>query len=211
MSGLGLLFLPVLGSCGMLPSSQQLKVQTSGGGSVRILNSGRVCSTSCSLEMGKNAVVQLQAVPDDTTVFNGWSGACSGNLPTCNVQMTTDQLVAASFKTVGADAFDIALNSTVLVVPHGAQRTFYLAVQAHTPIPGPGFLVTLDSQLVGPADDQVQFDFLPAESTTTALAFQLKSRAGNFPIQAPGTLTVKAGSTRRTVPVAVVVLHQVTP
>jgi hypothetical protein len=47
-----------------------------------------VCSADCTLEFAPGATVTLQARPPDAaSVFNGWSGDCSGSSPLVTITL----------------------------------------------------------------------------------------------------------------------------
>ena len=56
------------------------------------------CNTGCaSVPLDNGTAVKLEAVPAAGFVFGRWSGSCTGAAPTCTVQMTQAQSVAATF------------------------------------------------------------------------------------------------------------------
>ena len=68
------------------------------GGTVSYSPAGIACGGSCAAEFSSSSVT-LSAGTDTSTSFAGWSGAgCSGS-GTCNVNMTANQSVTASFLT----------------------------------------------------------------------------------------------------------------
>ncbi len=52
---------------------------------------GKVSSNPAGDVFKKGTSVALRAVPDDNSVFAGWTGACSGTSTTCNLQMNFRQ------------------------------------------------------------------------------------------------------------------------
>ncbi len=70
------------------------------GGSVNSTNPDTAinCGSSCSATYTNGSVVTLQAVPSSSYwQFSGWSGACSGSYPTCNVTVDANKSVSATF------------------------------------------------------------------------------------------------------------------
>jgi hypothetical protein len=56
------------------------------------------CGSTCSAVFNYGTVVSLSASPTAPSVFNGWSGSCTGT-GSCQVTMTTNRTVTASFLT----------------------------------------------------------------------------------------------------------------
>ncbi len=87
--------------CGVGPF---LSVQVSGllgaGGSVSSMPNGISCADTggtCKAAMMKGTQITLTAIPDATSVFAGWGGACSGTTRTCSVTVNADLQVSANF------------------------------------------------------------------------------------------------------------------
>ena len=62
-------------------------------GKDRVLN----CGTACSAKFASGTVVTLTATPPAGKSFVSWTGACTGSAPSCNLTMTKDLSVTASF------------------------------------------------------------------------------------------------------------------
>jgi GH25 family lysozyme M1 (1,4-beta-N-acetylmuramidase) len=71
------------------------------GGAGRVVSSpaGLGCSATCSKSVDPGKVVTLTASPDDGAYFTGWSGACSGDDPSCTIRMRGNRTVGATFVT----------------------------------------------------------------------------------------------------------------
>ena len=54
-------------------------------------------SGACGLRSPAGSTQVLTATPTGTSVFTGWSGACSGTATTCSLSMTADRTVTATF------------------------------------------------------------------------------------------------------------------
>jgi hypothetical protein len=76
----------------------QLTVNKDGTGFGRISSSpaGIDCGQDCSASFAPDSLVTLTADPDESSTFNGWSGACSGT-GDCEVTMDTAKTVTATF------------------------------------------------------------------------------------------------------------------
>jgi hypothetical protein len=73
-----------------------LTVTTSGAGTVTSSPAGIECGSACEQAYAVGEVVTLTAAPDASSIFTGWSGACSG-AGTCSVSMDAPQTVTATF------------------------------------------------------------------------------------------------------------------
>jgi hypothetical protein len=67
-----------------------------GEGEGNITGNGINCGSDCIKEYVENTSITLTATPDANSVFEGWSGACSGT-GNCQVTLTADKNVTAIF------------------------------------------------------------------------------------------------------------------
>ncbi len=75
-----------------------IMVAGSGKGTVTSSPAGITCTASaCSADFDPDTVVTLTAVPGTGSVFAGWSGACAGTVPTCDVTLANAATVTATF------------------------------------------------------------------------------------------------------------------
>jgi galactose oxidase-like protein/List-Bact-rpt repeat protein/Kelch motif protein len=79
-------------------SSFTLTVSKSGNGTVTSQPGGIACGSSCTATYSSGTVVTLTATPGKNQRFTGWSGACTGTVPTCSVTMNAHKNVGAAFK-----------------------------------------------------------------------------------------------------------------
>lgn len=81
------------------PGKVSLAVVRSGEGSGSVLSnpSGIVCGSTCTAEFDEGADASLSATPESGSVFAGWSGACGGASPRCEVNLADDTTVGAMF------------------------------------------------------------------------------------------------------------------
>jgi uncharacterized repeat protein (TIGR02543 family) len=131
---------------------------------------GKVSSNLAGDVFKKGTWVALRAVPEDNSVFAGWTGACSGTSTSCNLQMTSDRTVMATFtlKTytirVPVPFNGVIHPSGTIKVPHGEKRRFQV-------IPLPGYRVSevlVDKASVG-AVNLYTFDNVRADHVLEAV------------------------------------------
>lgn len=82
-------------------ASLSLAATGTGGGTVR--TSALECTTSCEEEVPAGSTVSVSAQADPGSAFVGWSGACSGSAPSCEVQMESSAAVRATFTQAGSE------------------------------------------------------------------------------------------------------------
>jgi YVTN family beta-propeller protein len=71
----------------------------SGGGTVSSTTDGSIyCGTSCQARYPLNTVVGLTATPGSGSVFDGWSGSCSGTVESTTVTMDSGKVCFANFR-----------------------------------------------------------------------------------------------------------------
>jgi Divergent InlB B-repeat domain len=87
----GATFVPIVGT------DFALNVSVSGNGSVVSSPAGINCGSVCSANYPAGTTVTLTATPAAGQVFSSWSGACSGALPTCVLQLTQVRAAQAVF------------------------------------------------------------------------------------------------------------------
>jgi hypothetical protein len=75
----------------------RLSVTRSGEGTVRSTPKGIDCGPTCTAPFEPGARVTLEAAPAPGWRFTGWSGACSGASPSCEVRIERDVAASARF------------------------------------------------------------------------------------------------------------------
>jgi uncharacterized repeat protein (TIGR01451 family) len=80
-----------------------------GSGTITTVGGGISCGTTCSATYLSGTVVDVGEAPDATSVFAGWSGACTGT-GACGITMNADTTVAANF--VLGEKLSVALAGT---------------------------------------------------------------------------------------------------
>lgn len=80
-------------------NTYQLSVSKAGTGTGTItsLPVGISCGTTCSSSYTNGTTIILTAGPEFGSSFSGWSGACTGTHPTCQIALTGPQSVTANF------------------------------------------------------------------------------------------------------------------
>jgi hypothetical protein len=128
--------LPPAAQAAAPPSEQHtLSIAKTGNGQ------GRVSNNPTGTIFKKGTPVMLSAVPDVNSVFEGWSGSCSGSSRTCSVSMTVDRAVTASFSlktytiVVRPPTNGVIHPSGTVRATHGEKRRFQI-------IPLPGYQVS---------------------------------------------------------------------
>ena len=82
------------------PPPHTLNVSTTGTGAGTVTGSGISCPGNCSASYANGTVVTLTATPASGSMFAGWTGGgCSGT-GTCQVTMSSDQSVTATFNAI---------------------------------------------------------------------------------------------------------------
>ncbi len=75
----------------------QLTIGGAGSGTVTSSPAGISCGAECTTSVARDTVVTLTAAPATGSVFAGWSGGCTGTLPTCDVTLANVATVTARF------------------------------------------------------------------------------------------------------------------
>ena len=78
-----------------------------GAGTVTSSPAGINCGVTCSYDYANNTSVTLTAAPDASSIFAGWSGACSGT-GSCTVTMDAAKSVTATFDSSGTKTLTVA-------------------------------------------------------------------------------------------------------
>ncbi|MBE0427920.1 MAG: DUF1566 domain-containing protein [Nitrospirae bacterium] len=103
-----------------------------GTGTVKSSSAGISCGSDCTEAYDAGTVVSLTAIPDESSTFGGWSGACTGT-GTCTVTMDASKSVTAMFniktytiKATAGTGGSISPSGNV-TVNHGASKTFSIS------------------------------------------------------------------------------------
>jgi uncharacterized repeat protein (TIGR02543 family) len=76
-----------------------------GSGSVTSQPEGIACGDDCDETYPIRTDVTLNALPDDGSVFTGWTGACTNTEPECTVTVDEDTSVTATFELESTGVF----------------------------------------------------------------------------------------------------------
>jgi len=107
-----------------------ISVAGAGSGTVTSSDNALSCSNSagtCSSLYKPGTSISLAAVPSGTSVFSGWSGACTGTDPNaCALALNSNETVTATFNTAPDFALSAAAKS--LTAATGSQVTDVLSI-----------------------------------------------------------------------------------
>jgi pimeloyl-ACP methyl ester carboxylesterase/Fe-S cluster biogenesis protein NfuA len=104
-----------------------LAVSKDGSGTGRVTSNpgGIDCGSSCSATFGSGVTVALTASPSQGSVFVEWKGACAGVDPTCQVTLSEDRSVTATFDLIPTETHTLTVwksgtgSGTVVSSPAG--------------------------------------------------------------------------------------------
>jgi DNA-binding beta-propeller fold protein YncE len=112
-------------------TSHMLSILLAGNGSGTITSSpaGINCGTSCTASFASGMAISLTASPASGSTFSGWSTACSGT-GRCDVTMTSDGFVTATFDTGSPPDFSLTPASASLTAQRRGQVTDVITIAA---------------------------------------------------------------------------------
>ncbi|MFO0583411.1 MAG: hypothetical protein U0229_14160 [Anaeromyxobacter sp.] len=126
------------------PQRYALAVTRSGQGTVTSAPAGIDCGTTCGASYDANTVVTLSANPAVGSVFKGWTGACSGQGTSCQVTMTADRAVTATFEVAQGVALTVVNGAPALGIVSGQGAGIDCGPTCNTTLPA-GTAVTLSA------------------------------------------------------------------
>ena len=102
---------------------------------------GKVSTNPPGPAFRKGTSVTLTALPTSFSVFNGWSGSCTGSYRTCTVTLSGDRTVTASFS---LKTYTIQVLPPVngVIHPYGTVRAAHGEKRKFQIIPLPGYRVS---------------------------------------------------------------------
>ena len=115
-----------------------LTVNKTGNGSGTVTSSpaGINCGSDCTQNYNSGTVVALTATPSVGSGFSGWSGACSGASPVCNLVMNSNKNAIANFtynqtnQTLLPDLDIISFTSVVGLESNFSNQSYQLTLTA---------------------------------------------------------------------------------
>ena len=87
----------------------------SGNGIVTSNPPGIDCGLDCTESYNLNTTVDLTATATSGSVFDGWSGACSGTINPCTVLMSADLTVTANFSQQAPNILPLTVSPSFLL------------------------------------------------------------------------------------------------
>lgn len=79
------------------PADVALHIVKDGTGTGTVSADGIDCGTTCDATLPPGTKLTLTAVADDSSTFTGWTGACTGSTPTCDLTIADATTVTATF------------------------------------------------------------------------------------------------------------------
>ena len=138
-----------------------------GNGTVSSSPGGINCGTACSGRFDYGTAVTLTPAPDSSSIFAGWSGACSGS-GACTLTMTAAKTVQASFTRRYTLTASAGPNGGIS--PMGATTVSSGGSQTYTITANSGYHIAdvlVDGASVGPRSDY-SFQNVTADHTISA-------------------------------------------
>jgi hypothetical protein len=158
-----------------------LFVKKAGAGTGTVMSSpeGISCGADCTWGFKKGSSIALSATPDPDFIFGGWSGAGCSGMGACNLTLTEDMTVTATFGT--SCAYTISPTQTVLPQKGGAKTIGINAKGKNCPAPD---VSTLDTW----------FTLGPVSFSKNKGSVKVSAGPNNLSILRPGSVFV-AGQT----------------
>jgi len=120
-----------------------------GNGTVTSTPSGINCGVDCTKEYFSGTSITLKATPSSHSTFTGWSGGCTGTLPTCKVKVTKLTSVVATFVAQLPDFVVTGMKITPNSPGAGSPFKVQVTIKNQGSVPGnPGSLVVWVNQPV---------------------------------------------------------------
>ena len=171
-----------------------LSVSVSGAGTVT--GAGISCgngATTCTASPAPNSTVTLTATPAAGSTFSGWSGSCTGTIPTCTVTMTVARSVTAFFSSGSGGGATLLLSVSVAgggIVTGGGITCGNGSGACSANLPS-GSAITLTATPVAGATFTGWAGACTGTSTTCTISMtSAKSVSATFTTAGPGTLTI---------------------
>lgn len=164
-----------------------LSVTTAGDGSgtVTSVPAGIDCGADCSEAYEEGTTVTLSATPDESSVFDGWSGDCTGT-GTCEVAMGGTRNVTATFSTTSSCGEGTDCDSGT--VPPGGTLTTVQGTQGNPVSPADPFALELQNVSGGTVTGTIVEEACDGTQDGDALCStpRIGGSAGNFQFTVDG-------------------------
>jgi hypothetical protein len=150
-----------------------LTVTRSGAGGGTVMGSGITCGSTCSHSYPPGTTITLNESPDGTSVFTGWSGACSGSGTACTFTINANASVDAGFDALPAVSLAITKSGTGTGVVSSGSDILCGVICTHQYLPGTSVTLT------AAPDTDVIFDSWSGacSGTTPTCTFTINSAA----------------------------------
>jgi len=118
-----------------------------GTGTVTSTSAGIACGANCTEDYSSGTFITLKATPSSHSTFTGWSGGCTGTLPTCKVKVTQLTSVVATFVAQLPDFVVTGMKITPNSPDAGSSFNVQVTIQNQGAVPGdPGSLAVWVNQ-----------------------------------------------------------------
>ena len=120
-----------------------------GTGTVTSTSAGIACGANCTEDYSSGTFITLKATPSSHSTFTGWSGGCTGTLPTCKVKVTKSTGVVATFVAQLPDFVVTGMKITPNSPDAGSSFNAQVTIKNQGAVPGdPGSLAVWVDQPV---------------------------------------------------------------
>jgi hypothetical protein len=124
--------------------ASMLIIRRSGSGTViaTVPSAGISCTAPCTRAVATGATARLSAFPAPGSRFAGWSGACTGAAPRCNIALDQDANAAARFSSGSARSAQLTLTTSSGGVVQSSPTGINCGSVCQTAIPAGGLSLT---------------------------------------------------------------------
>ncbi|MBB1089707.1 hypothetical protein HUU61_00240 [Rhodopseudomonas palustris] len=98
------------GAGGVVKNQLNVSIEPVGSGTVTSNLEGINCGGDCAENYDASKSIELTATPAAGATFIKWSGACTGNQPTCTVSMDQPRSVTAEFSTAAPQTYALSVS-----------------------------------------------------------------------------------------------------
>jgi len=108
---------PLSSTTTTIKPQRKLTVTKAGTGTGTVTGTGISCGSDCTEVFDNGTIVVLTAAAADNSTFTSWYGACNSTNTTCNLTMTDNKTVIATFTLKTYSTTTIALTTTTTLPP----------------------------------------------------------------------------------------------